>query len=208
MIDWDQLIGRVLDEQIAREIVPLCVEDSRQRLDVLAEAIGRRDAEAVKSCAHAIKGSAANAGLTGLAEMASSLEQAAAKGELCDAPRLLEQITAELDSLRAFTGFHRAAGLAPARKESGSFWPTATTSRKQIGRARPPLWTGWTRASGLQALTAAPVPDCRLHIPGKIPVTASFAQTYNGLRLVGTFVLQHSGALINSDMGLRLSSSD
>jgi len=125
MIDWDQLIGRVLDEQIAREIVPLCVEDSRQRLDVLAEAIGRRDAEAVKSCAHAIKGSAANAGLTELAEMASSLEQAAAKGELCDAPRLLEQITAELDSLRAFI--------------EQPDWPLRAKNQEASGQPQQPL---------------------------------------------------------------------
>ncbi len=69
IIAWDELIVRIPDEDLIRELMPVCIEDNKARLESLAEAIAAEDAPAVKSAAHAIKGSMANlecsAGLSG-----------------------------------------------------------------------------------------------------------------------------------------------
>jgi HPt (histidine-containing phosphotransfer) domain-containing protein len=102
VIDWDQLISRVVEEDIAREIVPLCVVDNRERLEMLDEAVRRGNAEDVKLYAHAIKGSAGNIGAGQLSDVAAQLEHKAYHGDLSQAEQLLQGIRTEFARLDAF----------------------------------------------------------------------------------------------------------
>ncbi|MBN2136435.1 MAG: Hpt domain-containing protein [Sedimentisphaerales bacterium] len=102
VIDWDQLIGRIVDEDIAVEIIPVCVADNRERLVTLTSAVQAGNAEDVKLYAHSIKGSAANIGARQLSEAAAELEHMAYRGDLSRAEELLEQIKAESAKLESF----------------------------------------------------------------------------------------------------------
>lgn len=102
VIDWDQLISRVVEEDIAREIVPLCVQDNRERLEMLAAAVQARNARDVKLYAHAIKGSAANTGATRLSQAAYRLEYMAYRDDLSQAEQLLQEIRAEFGRFESF----------------------------------------------------------------------------------------------------------
>jgi len=102
VIDWAQLINRVVEEDIAREIVPLCVEDNRERLEMLAAAVRAGNARDVKLYAHAIKGSAANTGATRLSQVAYRLENMAYRDDLSQAEQLLQEIRAEFGRFESF----------------------------------------------------------------------------------------------------------
>ncbi|HLB74650.1 MAG TPA: CHASE domain-containing protein [Sedimentisphaerales bacterium] len=102
VIDWDQLISRVVEEGIAREIVPLCVVDNRERLEMLAGAVRTGNAEEVKLYAHAIKGSAGNIGAGQLSDVAARLEHKAYHGDLSRAEQLLQGIKTEFARLESF----------------------------------------------------------------------------------------------------------
>jgi PAS domain S-box-containing protein len=102
VIDWDQLISRVVEEDVAREIVPLCVEDNRERLEMLAAAVQAGSARDVKLYAHAIKGSAANTGATRLSQVAYRLEYMAHRDDLSQAEQLLQEIRAEFGRFELF----------------------------------------------------------------------------------------------------------
>lgn len=116
VIDFEQLISRVVDEDLIGEIMPVCVDDNRQRLEMLAEAVGKNDGESIKSCAHSIKGSAANLGAMRLSEPACRLEQLASEGDLSKARELLEEIRTEFDKLETFVG--RPDWMQTAKEQS------------------------------------------------------------------------------------------
>lgn len=102
VIDWPQLIDRIVDEDIARQVVPLCVVDNRERLEMLAGAVRTGNAEDVKLYAHAIKGSAGNIGAEQLSDVAAQLEHKAFRGDLSQAEQLLQGIRTEFARLEAF----------------------------------------------------------------------------------------------------------
>jgi HPt (histidine-containing phosphotransfer) domain-containing protein len=102
VIEWARLIDRIGDEDIAREIVPLCVEDNRERLEMLDIAVKASNCEEVKLYAHAIKGSTGNIGAERLSQIAARLEAMAFDGDLSQAQSLLQEITTEFRRLEAF----------------------------------------------------------------------------------------------------------
>ncbi|MHC4740402.1 MAG: ATP-binding protein [Planctomycetota bacterium] len=102
VIEWAELIDRIVDENIAREVVPLCVEDNRERLEMLDIAVKTSNAEEVKLYAHAIKGSAANIGAERLSEVAARLEAMAFEGDLSQSQSLLQEIATEFGRLESF----------------------------------------------------------------------------------------------------------
>lgn len=102
VIAWDRLISRIVDEDLARELMPACVQDNRARLESLHEAVEARDAGGVKSYAHAIKGSAANLGAERLSQAARRLEHMATVQDLSSAEECLEEIQAEFARFEAF----------------------------------------------------------------------------------------------------------
>ena len=72
VIAWEQLITRIGDEDLARELMPVCLQDNKSRLESLREAVAAQDAAQVKLYAHAMKGSSANLGAEPLAQAAKT----------------------------------------------------------------------------------------------------------------------------------------
>lgn len=99
---WDRLIARIGDEDLVRELMPVCIQDNRTRLAALSEAVEAKDAANVKLYAHAIKGSSANLGAERLSEAAKRLEHSAAGGDLGRAEESLREIRAHSERLESF----------------------------------------------------------------------------------------------------------
>ena len=102
VIEWDRLISRIVEEDLARELMPVCVQDNKERLGLLVEAVQSGDAEDVKLYAHGIKGSAANLGAERLAQAARDIEHMASQGDLSQADERLQEIQAEFECFETF----------------------------------------------------------------------------------------------------------
>lgn len=102
VICWDRLISRIVEEDLARELMPLCIQDNKTRLAALVEAVEAKDAANVKLYAHAIKGASANLGAETLSEVARCLERMAADADLSLAAEYLRRIQTEFGRLEAF----------------------------------------------------------------------------------------------------------
>ena len=68
------------DPDLVSEIVELYLVDSAERMEQVAEASTRSDADAIRGAAHALKSSSANIGAMRFSQACASLE-AAARGE-------------------------------------------------------------------------------------------------------------------------------
>ncbi len=82
------------DEFLA-ELAQLFLDDSPQRLDAIEEAVVSRDGEALRSAAHALKGSAGNLGAFRLRAAAAVLETAGAANALDEAPERFADLRRE-----------------------------------------------------------------------------------------------------------------
>ncbi len=102
LIDWDLLMSRVGDEELADEIVPIFLSDSIERMDKLSAACACDDCQEVKFYAHAIKGSSGIVGASELSSLSSDLECAAREGDLSRIHSLFPHMKDIFDSLAAF----------------------------------------------------------------------------------------------------------
>ncbi len=108
VIDWDRLAARGFDEGLVQRVMPMCIEDNRERLQKLTLAVRAHNVEEVRSHAHAMKGSFANVGVVELAQVACCLEEQAKKQDLSAAERLLSSMEngfQELQSLVSKPGW-------------------------------------------------------------------------------------------------------
>ncbi len=78
------------------------------QMDGLVTALAEGDADAVRRCAHAIKGASGNIAALRIQQTAATLEQAAREGDLTDGPRLLGRLQFEYG---AFTEALAALGI-------------------------------------------------------------------------------------------------
>lgn len=83
-----------------RSLVTLFLRDAPPRVEALADAAARRDAEGVGAAAHTIKGSAATFGAHILADLASRIGHEAREGKLPDADDV-NAIRAALEDAKA-----------------------------------------------------------------------------------------------------------
>ena len=95
MTHLDQEIILSLKEIMGDEFTDLIetyIRDSQQRLDECVAAMEKQDMEGLQFAAHALKGSSANLGATGLANLCLQVETATKKGDLTSATAPLNQI--------------------------------------------------------------------------------------------------------------------
>jgi len=128
IIAWDRLLDRLGDEETVSEIMPVYVNDKRQRLEELGRAVEQADAAQVKLHAHAIKGASANVGATYLSDVAKTLEHLAAEGDLSDAPRLFEEITRLFDEFEAFVSRPDWIQIAKEQQRQGAEFTQVQTA--------------------------------------------------------------------------------
>ncbi len=101
IIDWPQLISRIVDEELAEDIMPICVQDNKERLDLLTMAVDEENTADVRLYAHAIKGSMLNVGANRISRVARLLEHMAGRGDLSKARDHLARIREEFDRFEA-----------------------------------------------------------------------------------------------------------
>jgi two-component system, sensor histidine kinase and response regulator len=94
------------DELLLAEVVRMFLEDCPLRLVAIQAAVERRDADAIRTTAHALKGAAGNLGARALYEAASILERIGAESRLDAAEAAWRQVSTEslnvMDALRRF----------------------------------------------------------------------------------------------------------
>jgi signal transduction histidine kinase/CheY-like chemotaxis protein/HPt (histidine-containing phosphotransfer) domain-containing protein len=106
-VDEAELRARVAgDEQLLADVIRLFLEDCPARLAAIKSAVDKRDAEAIRTAAHALKGAAGNLSATGLFEAARVLERIGAESRLDAAQAAWRVVSAEagnvVDALRRF----------------------------------------------------------------------------------------------------------
>jgi len=99
-IDWQDLMNRIGDEEVIREVISKFFEDNRDRLGQIALAVERADIEALKFHAHGIRGAAASIGAKRLSEAAMQLEVVAGDGITRRTAELVENIKSEFERVR------------------------------------------------------------------------------------------------------------
>jgi HPt (histidine-containing phosphotransfer) domain-containing protein len=88
------------DQQLFRDIIEFFLEDSPPLLADLRQAVCRKDAVAVRSTAHALKGLAAGCGGSRAAQAAQRVENAGAANDLDNVDGLMGDLENELGQLR------------------------------------------------------------------------------------------------------------
>jgi HPt (histidine-containing phosphotransfer) domain-containing protein len=118
------------DRRLLKEIVGLFRSDYPASLRNIEQAVGRRDAEALRSAAHKLKGSIATLGAVAGCRAAAELEQIGASNDLSEAHTAYLHLRAHIDRLnKAFV----TAGLIPQRRHAAK-----NASRRRSGRRRRP----------------------------------------------------------------------
>jgi CheY-like chemotaxis protein len=82
-----------------KELVDLFLKDARMRLQKLALALAAKDATALSSAAHTLKGSANNLGARQLASLLSNLEIQAKAGNFTDSANILLNVGSEFQEV-------------------------------------------------------------------------------------------------------------
>lgn len=88
------------DRDLMAEVLRLFIDDSARLFREMHTAVARRNAEAIRQVAHALKGSIANLSSGSARELAAELEQLGKRGELEGAAELVERLEHELTLLQ------------------------------------------------------------------------------------------------------------
>ena len=101
-MDTEMALARALgDRDLLKELVVIFLAETKKRISDLHRTLDNGDAEALRQCAHTIKGSAANLSVAGMADLALRLEKAAG-ASLAGADGLLAAMENEMRRLEAF----------------------------------------------------------------------------------------------------------
>jgi HPt (histidine-containing phosphotransfer) domain-containing protein len=101
-VDWPALLVLVGDEDLARELAALYIENSRQGLADIDEALGRGNIAALGKKAHEISGASANVYARVTSAAAAHLEAAAQAGQDEMLPHLAERLRQEFGCAEEF----------------------------------------------------------------------------------------------------------
>ncbi len=88
------MLREVMDDEFS-DLMQVYIDDSRQRLPLLAQALQQQDAQQLRELAHSFKGASSNISANVLAQLCYQLETAAREDKLAGADLLIAQIEAE-----------------------------------------------------------------------------------------------------------------
>ena len=100
--DWQQL--RQLaggDPEFEKELLTMFLDDAEASLRQLESAIASKSTTAIEDIGHSLRGASANVGASAMAAVARQLEQAAQKGKMTSASKLLQQLDTHCKKIRA-----------------------------------------------------------------------------------------------------------
>lgn len=99
VINWDQLISLLGDVELVKEVVPVFLNDNKERFEELSEAVKLGDAAAIKLYAHGIKGAGRNVGAKRLSDIADQMECAGRENDVESARLLFDELRIELEKV-------------------------------------------------------------------------------------------------------------
>lgn len=102
IIDWDSLIELCGDEDMIEDLMDATVDDARQTLTLLRNAVEAKDIQNIELYAHRMKGVSMVMGAAAFTPLAHALEMAGSDGRLDDVPRLFAPIQETFDEVVAF----------------------------------------------------------------------------------------------------------
>jgi len=115
ILNWDELIGRLGDEELLKEVVPIFLKDNKERFDKLTKAVKAGDTKAIKFYAHAIKGAGRNIGARRLSDIARRLECVGRENDVDSATILFDKLKTEFEKVVTFLS--RTDWLETAKRE-------------------------------------------------------------------------------------------
>lgn len=100
-IDYDALVNLFGDdvEEFLAEMAPIFLEDSRETLYKIKQALPLHDYATIKDAAHALKGASANMGMRQLAQLCGQLERCVIDEQFGEAELLFSEIREEHDRI-------------------------------------------------------------------------------------------------------------
>ena len=99
-IDQEALTKRLYgDEQLAAEVLRLFVDECPAMLDEVRNALARRDVELIRQTTHTLKGAAATAAASGIADAARTLETLARENRLDEIDDAWARLATEVSAL-------------------------------------------------------------------------------------------------------------
>jgi len=133
------------DQQLLRELVDLFLEDLPERLAAVRKAVRKRDALALSSAAHALKGAVSHFAARDTSEFALKLERMGRTGDLDGAEEAFDGLKSEIGRLtRALAAYRRR--IRPRRnnrpgraRTAGRGVARATSRSSQKTEARSPV---------------------------------------------------------------------
>lgn len=81
-------------------LVQTFLADSEQRIEAVAAALERGDADGIRRAAHSFKGSSGNMGALRLSELCREMEERGRSEQLEDAPVLLSSLRVEFEAVK------------------------------------------------------------------------------------------------------------
>ena len=99
IIDWDQLIERLGDEEIIREIMPSYIKDTKEHFEKLSLAVEIGDYASIASHAHALKGVGRNLSVGQLSDIACQMELAGRENDIETATLLFSTLGIEIEKM-------------------------------------------------------------------------------------------------------------
>jgi len=99
IINWDQLIERLGDEEIIREVMPAYFKDVQEHFDRLSEAVENGDCAVIASHAHAIKGVGRNLGVEPVLDIAGQMECAGRADDIEASTLLFKDLKTEIEKV-------------------------------------------------------------------------------------------------------------
>jgi PAS domain S-box-containing protein len=98
-IDWDQLVERLGDEDIVREIMPSYMKDTKVHFEKLSRAVDAGDCPSIAAHAHALKGVGRNLSVDGLSDIAYKMERAGKDNDIETATLLFDALSVQTDKV-------------------------------------------------------------------------------------------------------------
>lgn len=99
VINWNQLFNLLGDVELVKEIVPVYLNDNKERFDELEEAVMLGDAATIKLYAHGIKGTGRNVGAKRLSDIADQMECAGMENDVESARLLFDELRIEYEKV-------------------------------------------------------------------------------------------------------------
>lgn len=94
------MLKEVMEDDFS-ELITTYIDDATSRVEQLSSFLNDKDSEALRHCAHSLKGSSSNLGATALSDLCFEIESRAKDNQLAEVGLYIEQIAEEFLSVKS-----------------------------------------------------------------------------------------------------------